>query len=46
MPRAYNLFVDHWIAKLDRLSRNVAFLSAMMDGKTEFVACDNPTATR
>jgi DNA invertase Pin-like site-specific DNA recombinase len=34
------------IAKLDRLSRNVAFLSAMMDGKTEFVACDNPTATR
>jgi DNA invertase Pin-like site-specific DNA recombinase len=34
------------IAKLDRLSRNVAFLSAMMDGRTEFVACDNPTATR
>jgi DNA invertase Pin-like site-specific DNA recombinase len=34
------------IAKLDRLSRNVAFLSAMMDGKTEFVACDNPHATR
>jgi DNA invertase Pin-like site-specific DNA recombinase len=34
------------IAKLDRLSRNVAFLSAMMDGKTEFIACDNPTATR
>jgi DNA invertase Pin-like site-specific DNA recombinase len=28
------------IAKLDRLSRNVAFLSAMMDGKTEFIACD------
>jgi hypothetical protein len=34
------------IAKLDRLSRNVAFLSAMMDGKIEFIACDNPTATR
>jgi DNA invertase Pin-like site-specific DNA recombinase len=34
------------IAKLDRLSRNVAFLSAMMDGKIEFVACDNPHATR
>ena len=33
------------IAKLDRLSRNVAFLSAMTDGRTEFVACDNPTAT-
>jgi DNA invertase Pin-like site-specific DNA recombinase len=34
------------IAKLDRLSRNVAFLSAMMDGKVEFIACDNPHATR
>jgi DNA invertase Pin-like site-specific DNA recombinase len=34
------------IAKLDRLSRNVAFLSAMMDGNTEFIACDYPTATR
>jgi DNA invertase Pin-like site-specific DNA recombinase len=34
------------IAKLDRLSRNVAFLSALMDSGVEFVCCDNPTANR
>lgn len=34
------------IAKLDRLSRNVAFIAAMMDLGVEFVACDNPHATR
>ena len=34
------------IAKLDRLSRNVAFIAAMMDAGVEFVACDNPHATR
>jgi len=34
------------IAKLDRLSRNVAFLANLMDSGVEFVACDNPTATR
>jgi DNA invertase Pin-like site-specific DNA recombinase len=34
------------IAKLDRLSRNVAFIAAMMDSHVEFVACDNPHATR
>ncbi len=34
------------IAKLDRLSRNVAFIATLMDGNTEFVACDNPHATR
>jgi DNA invertase Pin-like site-specific DNA recombinase len=33
------------IAKLDRLARNVAFLSAMMEAGTPFVACDNPHAT-
>jgi DNA invertase Pin-like site-specific DNA recombinase len=32
------------VAKLDRLSRNVAFLSALMESKTDFVACDNPNA--
>ena len=32
------------VAKLDRLSRNVAFLSALMDAKVPFVACDNPQA--
>jgi DNA invertase Pin-like site-specific DNA recombinase len=34
------------IAKLDRLSRNVAFISSLMDSKVEFVACDTPYATR
>jgi DNA invertase Pin-like site-specific DNA recombinase len=33
------------IAKLDRLSRNVAFIATMMDSNVEFVACDNPHAT-
>src|SRR5712691_10295010 len=30
------------VAKLDRLARNVAFLSALMEAGVEFVACDNP----
>jgi DNA invertase Pin-like site-specific DNA recombinase len=34
------------VAKLDRLSRNVAFLSALMEAKADFVACDNPNANR
>jgi DNA invertase Pin-like site-specific DNA recombinase len=34
------------IAKLDRLSRNVAFIAALMDSSVEFVACDNPHASR
>jgi DNA invertase Pin-like site-specific DNA recombinase len=34
------------ISKLDRLSRNVAFLSQMMESGVEFVCCDNPNATR
>ena len=34
------------IAKLDRLSRNVAFIAALMDAKVDFVAVDNPHATR
>ncbi len=34
------------IAKLDRLSRNVAFLAALMNSGVEFVCCDNPHATR
>lgn len=32
------------IAKLDRLSRNVAFISTLMDTKVKFKACDMPTA--
>jgi DNA invertase Pin-like site-specific DNA recombinase len=34
------------VAKLDRLARNVAFLSALMNSKVPFVACDNPHANR
>lgn len=34
------------IAKLDRLARNVAFVSTLLDSKVEFVACDAPHATR
>ena len=34
------------IAKLDRLSRNLAFIAALMDSGVEFVAVDNPHATR
>lgn len=33
------------IAKLDRLSRNVAFISALMDSKVKFKALDLPDAT-
>jgi DNA invertase Pin-like site-specific DNA recombinase len=34
------------IAKLDRLSRNVAFIATLMDSGVEFVAVDNPHANR
>ena len=34
------------VAKMDRLSRNVAFLSALMESTVEFVAVDNPHANR
>src|SRR5215467_11495350 len=34
------------IAKLDRLSRNLAFIAALMDSGVEFVAADNPHANR
>jgi DNA invertase Pin-like site-specific DNA recombinase len=34
------------IAKLDRLARNVAFLSALMESGVDFVCVDNPTANR
>jgi DNA invertase Pin-like site-specific DNA recombinase len=33
------------IAKLDRLSRSVAFLSGLMESKVKFTACDNPQAS-
>src|SRR6476620_4349785 len=34
------------IAKLDRLSRNVHFISGLMDAGVEFVACDMPAANK
>lgn len=34
------------IAKLDRLARNVAFVSNLMESGVEFLACDMPTANR
>lgn len=34
------------IARLDRLSRSVAFVSTLMEGGVDFVAVDNPTASR
>ncbi len=34
------------IAKLDRLARNVAFTSNLMESSVEFVACDYPEANR
>lgn len=33
------------IAKLDRLARNVHFISGLMESGVDFVACDNPHAT-
>jgi len=34
------------VANLDRLARNVAFLSELMESGIDFVAADNPTANR
>ena len=34
------------IAKLDRLARSVAFISALMEAKTNFLAVDMPHASR
>ena len=34
------------IAKLDRLGRNVLFISTLMESKVEFVAVDNPSANK
>ena len=34
------------VAKLDRLARNVAFLSALMRAGVDFIACDNPHANK
>jgi DNA invertase Pin-like site-specific DNA recombinase len=34
------------IAKLDRLARNVAFVANLMESKADFVAVDNPYASK
>lgn len=34
------------VAKIDRLARNVAFLSTLMESGVDFVACDNPHANK
>lgn len=34
------------VAKLDRLSRNVHFISSLMESGVEFIACDFPEANR
>lgn len=34
------------VAKLDRLSRNLAFLAALMESRVEFAACDNANANK
>ena len=34
------------VAKLDRLARNVAFLSSLMLAGVDFIACDNPHANK
>ena len=34
------------VAKLDRLARNVAFTSTLMESNVDFVCCDNPHANK
>lgn len=34
------------IAKLDRLGRNVHFISSLMESRVDFLCCDNPHANR
>jgi DNA invertase Pin-like site-specific DNA recombinase len=50
LTKALALCKKHWarlvIAKLDRLSRNLAFIAQLMDGGVEFVAVDNPHANK
>src|SRR5262249_20330502 len=34
------------VAKLDRLARNVAFISSLMESDVPFICCDNPNLNR
>ena len=34
------------VAKLDRLSRNIHFITALQESKTDFIVCDFPTANQ
>ena len=45
IARAKRLKATLLVARLDRLSRNVAFIAALMDSKVDFIASDNPHAT-
>lgn len=46
LPHAKRSKATLVVAKLDRLARNVAFLSALMRSGAEFVCCDNPHANK
>ena len=45
-PRAVSMGQRLLIAKLDRLARNVRFVSTLLDGDVPFVCCDMPSADR
>lgn len=49
LSKAVSAAKDHGatlvIAKLDRLSRNLSFISSLMDSKVKFICCDMPDAT-
>jgi hypothetical protein len=40
------IFLDPVIAKLDRLARNVHFISGLLESNVMFVAADQPTKDR
>jgi DNA invertase Pin-like site-specific DNA recombinase len=46
LPHAKRSGATLVVAKLDRLGRNVAFLSALMEAKVDFIAVDNPAANK
>lgn len=46
MHQAKTMGATLLIAKLDRLSRDVNFISGLMKSDVQFVACDNPNATK